>query len=272
MNLPIGRTMKAAWCANRSNPKRIIMADQVSTALFAPGNSLSAPARRLMGQLVGAAGGDAWVPGKEHIVRSVLLRGRRGRAENKNLTTAVRELAAVQFELVSVGDDGKVEKYKFGGIFNDLELVIKKPSYVRFKISSVALEIFRRSQAYAIMNHDDLWLLRSRYAITLYQIAALVSGRSRTPFWSGSVDSFRKLMGVHNAYEDWRDLELSTLVGPSRELIIVGYKLTWTTQRMGRRRKVIRVKLTFKRIPRPADLISLSHFTLPNEINDEIVF
>jgi len=121
---------------------------------------------------------------------------------------------------------------------------------VEWEFTEPARHVLQGSDYYARMNRAALLAFDSKYAVTLYELGALMSGR-RDPRWHGTIEQLREKLGVEpGKYRDWTDLRRFTIEQAKAEIDqLAHFALTWKEKRRGR--KVIEIELYFW--PKPAD-------------------
>ena len=244
-DLPVGRTMRAAHLAARTLPNgEVIKAGELVEARFARGSSPSAAVRKMLALLIQHAAGDAWKPGP-HSIRKRELRG--SHKGNERLDDAFDELQGTLLRIETVAPDGRAAALVAPVVAYRIEhLEEDDKARVWWEFSEPARRAMQGSDHYAAMNRAALLAFESRYAVTLYERGALLSGR-RDPTWRGTVDELREVMGVPaGRYRDWGDIRRKVVEPACAEVNqLAEFACGWKVEQ-GARSKVLAVELWFR--------------------------
>jgi len=239
----VGRTMKAAHNAARDfEGEEIVKAGELIVASFAKGSSPSLAARKNLALLIGKAAGDAWRPGS-HIITKRELRG--SHESNDRLPAILDELMGVKFKLETISERGRHAVLTAALIaWNIEETDDDDAAIVEWEFTEPCRRVLQGSDYYARMNRAAVLAFDSKYALTLYELGALLSGR-REPRWHGTVKELREKLGVEEgAYPNFADLRRRVLDAAKSEIDqIAHFTLSWIEKRQGR--KVIEIELFF---------------------------
>ncbi len=243
--LPFGRTMKAAHQAGITLPAdEVVKAGELVQASFARGAAPSAAARKVFALLIQAAAGDAWKPGP-HSIRKRDLRG--SHRSNDRLDDIFDELQRTLLRVETVAPDGRAAVMVSPVIAYRIEHPDDDDrALIWWEFSESARRVMQGSDYYARLNRGVLLAFDSRYAVTLYERACLLVGRTHGRKWRGSVTELREMMGIpSDAYRDWTDLRnnvVNRAVGEVNQLTDINVRCS-TEQ--GPRRKVTAIELVF---------------------------
>jgi len=241
----IGRTMRAAYTAERDfGGKEIVKAGELVEASFAGGSAPSLAARKVLALLIGKAAGDAWKPGS-HTITKRELRG--SHESNDRLPAVLDELMAVKIKLETISKRGRHAVLTATLVaWNIEETDEDDASVIEWEFTEPCRRVLEGSDYYARMNRAAVLSFRSKYAITLYEMGALLSGRHE-PRWHGTVAAFREKLGIEpGIYRDWTGLRQKVLEQAKAEIDqIAHFTLTWREKRQGL--KVIEIELWFWR-------------------------
>lgn len=239
----IGRTMKAAHnAAVDFGGREIVKAGELITASFAKGSAPSLAARKVLALLIGKAAGNAWKPGS-HTITKRELRG--SHESNDRIPAILDELMGIQFKLETISERGRHAILTAAIIaWNIEETAEDEGAIVEWEFTEPCRRVLQGSDYYARMNRAALLNFDSKYAVTLYELGALLSGR-REPRWHGTIAEFREKIGVEpGKLLRWPDLHRFTLQQAQREIDqLAHFTLTWKEKRQGR--KVTEIELWF---------------------------
>jgi plasmid replication initiation protein len=94
-----------------------------------------------------------------------------------------------------------------GAVVSDCKTEVSEDgsALVEWLFSEAMREVLRRSEHYAELRRQVVLALESRYSVTLYELGCMTYRRQH-PYWEGTVDDFRALLGVPDSYRDWTDV------------------------------------------------------------------
>jgi hypothetical protein len=245
----IGRTMRAAHLSAQDfDGREIVKAGELIEARYASGGSPSLAARKILAILIAKAAGDAWKR-QPHRITKRELRG--SHESNDRIPRILDELMDIKFKVETIGARGRHAILTAALIaWNIEETDEEDAAIVEWEFTEPARQALQGSDYYARMNRAALLAFDSKYAVTLYELGALLSGR-RDPRWYGTIEQLREKLGVEpGKYRDWTDLRRFTIEQAKAEIDqLAHFALTWKEKRRGR--KVIEIELYFW--PKPAD-------------------
>lgn len=241
----VGRTMKAAHQAAADfRGREVVKAGELIEARYAQGVSPSLAARKVLALLIGKAAGDAWRPGSHTITKRELRGSHKG---NERLPDILDELMGVKFKLPTISKDGHAATLTAALIaWNIEETSDKDGAIVEWEFTEPTRRVLQGSDYYARMNRAALLSFRSKYALTLYEMGSLISGR-RDPSIRLSIADFREKVGVEvGTLPRWPDLHRRVLDQAKAEIDqLAHFTLSWRETRQGK--KVVEVELFFWR-------------------------
>ena len=239
----LGRTMRAAHNAARDfQGREIVKAGELIEASFAGGSAPSLAARKVLALLIGKAAGDAWKAGTHSITKKEL---RGSHESNDRLPAVLDELMGVKFKLETISARGRHAILTSALIaWNIEETDDDDKAIIEWEFTEPCRRALQGSDYYARMNWAAILSFKSKYAITLYELGALLSGR-REPRWHGTVQEFRDKVGIEpGCYRDWSGLRQKVLEQAKAEIDqLAHFTLTWREKRQGL--KVIEIELWF---------------------------
>jgi hypothetical protein len=235
--------MKVAHAVARDfEGREIVKASELITASFAKGSAPSLAARKVLALLIGKAAGDAWKPGSHKITKREL---RGSHESNDRLPASLDELMGIKFKLETIGTTGRHAILTAALIaWNIEETDDDDGAIIEWEFTEPCRRVLQGSDYYARMNRAAVLAFDSKYALTLYELGALLSGR-RDPSWRGTVDEFREKIGVEpGKLLRWPDLHRRVLQQAKQEIDqLAHFTLIWRERRQGR--KVVSVELFF---------------------------
>ncbi len=250
--LPIGRTLKAAYRANQEGNRFYPKAGEIIEMQFVTG-SMGLSARKVMLLLLQKAGGDAWVE-KVHRITKKELRG--SHESNDRISDILDELMNVKVKLRTTSSRNRAAVVTSPLIdWNIEELSEDGMSIVEYRFSEVARRAMEGSDYYAKIRVAVAMAFQSKYAITLYELGTLYLNR-RERSWKGTVEEFRSLIGVPgDVYANFAQLRREVLAKAKAEIDqLSDFVMEWREIRGdGRGRPVKSLVLSFE--PKDAALV-----------------
>jgi hypothetical protein len=235
--------MKAAHNAARDfEGREIVKAGELITASFAKGSAPSLAARKVLALLIGKAAGDAWKLGTHTITKRELRGSHKG---NERVPAILDELMGIKFKLETISERGRHAILTATLIaWNIEETDDDDEAIVEWEFTEPCRRVLQGSDYYARMNRAAVLAFDSKYALTLYELGSLLSGR-REPCWRGSVPELREKLGIEpGKLARWPDLNRYALQQAKREIDqLAHFTLSWKEKRQGR--KVITIELFF---------------------------
>jgi len=235
--------MKVAHSVARDFAGReIVKAGELITASYAKGSAPSLAARKVLALLIAKAAGDAWKPGSHTITKRELRGSHKG---NERIPSILDELMGVKFKLETIGAGGRHAILTAALIaWNIEETDDEDGAIIEWEFTEPCRRVLQGSDYYARMNRAAVLAFDSKYALTLYELGALLSGR-HDPSWQGAVAELRDKLGVEpGKLARWPDLNRYALQQAKREIDqLAHFTLSWKERRQGR--KVVSVELFF---------------------------
>lgn len=197
--------MRAAFQRGRTEgDASVIKPGELVTAEYPDGATLTAAARKVLVLLLHAAAGAAGED-REHCIAKVALRGTH--ESNDRLRHVLDEL---QRTLLRVrvksprGNDAVLVAPIIGQRIE--ETADDARAMVWWKFSEPMRQVIAASDHYAELHRQTVLALESRYAVTLYELGALLY-RREAPVWRGTLDQLREQFGVPGGkLKRWVDL------------------------------------------------------------------
>jgi hypothetical protein len=239
----IGRTMRAAHAAAVDEPDRaIVKPGELIDVRFSRDVSPSLWTRKTIALLIAKAAGEAW---RDHVFEISKAELRQGHESNDRIPDLLTNLAAIQLQSMTITTYGTPARSYFG-LFEWIEEETDDgdKSRVWFKFNERARKIFGASDVFARLNKAAILAFQSKYAVTLYEMGALVCAR-RDPVWRGTVTDLRAVLGVPpDKYRDWTNIRQRVIEPALTEINHLAH-FTATIQEKRQGRKVVSVVLNF---------------------------
>lgn len=216
---------------------------EIIEAPFAPGQSPSLSARRMLMLMVERAATDGFP--KDKTYRLTKREIRQGHKGNERIGDVVDEVLGIRLQIPGITSRGRASIIK-AHLFSEIEEETDDgdSSLIEFEFSRRACQIFSGSNAYAKLNKFAVLAFQGKYAITLYQLGCLYCGRKH-PEITLDVQEFRRQLGVPDGkYDNWFDLRRKVLLPAMAEIEqLAHFSVAVTEKRQGR--KITHVKLGF---------------------------
>jgi hypothetical protein len=243
--LPIGRTLKAAYRANLEGNRFYPKAGEIVEMDFAMG-SLGLSARKVLLLLLQKAGGDAWQD-RTFTITKKELRG--SHDSNDRISEILDELMNVKVKLKTTSARNRAAILTSPLIeWNIEELSEDGLSTVEYRLSEPARVAIAGSDYYAQIRVAVAMAFQSKYAFSLYDLGSLYL-RRRDRTWKGTVAEFRAKIGVpEDVYVNFALLRREVLEKAKAEIDqLADFTMSWTEIRGdGRGRPVKSIILSFE--------------------------
>jgi len=238
----VGRTMKAAFSAKVEGFDRFIKPGELVDVKFGRGQSPSLVARRTLALLIGEAAGDAWKDTTHRIPKKCI---RQAHKSNERLSDTLDEVASILMVCETISSRGRAAISR-SGLFEDLieETEDSDGAWIEYRFNAHARRLFGASEHYAAMNSAALFAFNSKYAVTLYELGCLYSGR-RDPSVEFTMPELRERLGIEKGrYKDYAQLKRRVFDQAKLEIDhLAHFTFNWVEVRHGR--KIVRVRLQF---------------------------
>ncbi|WP_162136975.1 replication initiation protein [Magnetospirillum molischianum] len=218
-------------------------------APFMPGQSPSLGARRALLLMVTTAAAEGF---SDKVYRLSKRELRQGHESNDRIGALVDEVISIRFQIPGLSSRGRAAIIK-AHLFEEIteETDEGNSAWIEFEFSHRARVLFGASEVYAVLNRTAVLAFDGKYAITLYQLGCLYSGR-RDPTIRLTVPELRTRLGVpEGRYSDWAQIRRFVL-GSAKEEVdhLAHFQLSIREHREGR--KVVAVTLGFWRKDDPS--------------------
>jgi Initiator Replication protein len=185
--------MRAAYRAAVEGEGAIIKARELVEAGLYGQRSLSLAARKTLNLLIAKAAGDAWAD-TCHQISKKELRG--SHKANERIGSVLKELTTTTVQMSILSSRGRpatltavlvswnIDEHSDDGL-----------SMIEWEFSAPARALFQASHHFARLDRTTLLKFRSKYGLTLYEIACLVADR-RIKRVTMTLQELRLLLGV----------------------------------------------------------------------------
>lgn len=199
--------MRAAFQRSRTvgAPEEVLKAGELVTAEYPDGATLTAAARKTLVLLLHAAAGAAGED-REHCVAKAALRGKHESNDRLRRTLDDLQRALLRVRVKSPrGQDAELVAPIISQRIE--EIADDNRAMVWWRFSEPMRRIIAASDHYAELHRQTMLALESRYAVTLYELGALLY-RREDPVWRGTLDQLRAQFGVPGGkLRRWVDLK-----------------------------------------------------------------
>jgi hypothetical protein len=223
-----GRTMRAAFQRSRTegSPPSVMKPGELVTAEYPDGSTMTAAARKTLVLLLHAAAGA----GGEDIEHSIAKAAIRGTHEsNDRLRRTLDELQRVLLRVRVKSPRGNDAVLVAPIISQRIEETADDArAMVWWRFSEPMRRVIGASDHYAELHRQTVLALESRYAVTLYELGALLH-RREDPVWRGTLDQLREQFGVPGGkLPRWVDLRRFVLEPATAEVQqLAAFDVTW---------------------------------------------
>jgi len=247
MNLPPstkrGRTMRAAYQQSRTEGATgVLKPGELVTARYPDGATMTASARKALILLLHAAAG-AGGEDKEHCIAKAALRGTH--ESNDRLHRVLDELQRTLLRIRVKSPRGHDAMLVAPILSQRIEETNDDArAMIWWRFSAPMRQVIEASDHYAELHRQTVLALESRYAVSLYELGALLY-RREAPVWRGTLDQFREQFGVPGGkLRRWVDLRRYVLDPATAEVRqLAAFDVGWREFRHGGR--VIGVEIRF---------------------------
>lgn len=244
-DLPVGRTLKAAYRAQREGGRVFPKAGEIVEMDFAVG-SLGLAARKMLLLLLQKAGGDAWQDRTFSITKKEL---RGSHESNDRISDVLDELMNVKVKLRTTSIRNR-EAIMTSPLmeWNIEEVSEDGMSIVEYRFSEAARVAIAGSDYYAQIRMAVAMAFKSKYAFSLYELGSLYL-RRRDRRWRGTISDLRQKIGVPaDIYTNFAIFRREVLAKAKAEIDqLSDFVMTWTEIRGdGKGRPVKEVEISFE--------------------------
>jgi hypothetical protein len=190
-----GRTMRAAFQRSRTegSDPAVMKPGELVSAEYPDGASMTAAARKTLVLMLHAAAGAAGED-REHSVPKAVLRG--SHESNDRLRKVLDELQRTLLRVRVKSPRGNDAVLVAPIISQRIEETADDArAMVWWKFSEPMRTVIAASDHYAELHRQTVLALESRYAVTLYELGALLH-RREDPVWRGTLEQLREQFGV----------------------------------------------------------------------------
>ena len=244
-DLPFGRTLKAAYRTQREGGRFFPKAGEIIEMDFAVG-SLGLSARKMLLLLMQKAGGDAWQD-RSFTITKKELRG--SHESNDRVSDVLDELLNVKVKLRTTSIRNR-EAIMTAPLmeWNIEEVSEDGMSIVEYRFSEAARVAIAGSDYYGQIRMTVAMALKSKYALSLYELGSLYL-RRRDRRWRGAVSDLRQKIGVPNElYKNFAIFRREVLAKAKAEIDqLSDFTMSWEEIRgEGKGRPVREIELVFE--------------------------
>lgn len=241
------RIVRVGLAARQHGGEELIQPADLADAPFAPGQSPSLSARRMLLLMVATAAGEGFADKTYRLTKREL---RKGHDSNDRIGDIVDEVMGIRHQIPGLSSRGRAALIK-AHLFEEIaeETDDGDRAWVEFSFSRRARAIFGSAEVYAVLNRTALLAFEGKYAVTLYQLGCLYAGNGqrgrRDPTIHLTVPELRQRLGVpEGKYRDWTDLRRFVLEAAKAEVDqLAHFQVGIREHRQGR--KVVSVTLGF---------------------------
>ena len=226
--------------AAADRPDEVIVAGEVAEIRFPEGRGLSLLASKLFVQLMDLAGADV-AEDRDHRVPMASLNW--GKRELAEIEAATRELHRTTVELSINTRNGK--RRRSGVVLSDVDRPDDEDaqSEIEWRFSKTFRYVIANSRHWAAISARAVLAMESKYAVWLYQLAALHAGRDRVSEDWDLADLRERLGASAPTWRRWQDFKRKILEPACAEINqLTGVGVAW--EPIKRRRKIVGVRLS----------------------------
>ena len=236
--LPTKTTAVIRAAADR--PDEVIVAGEVAEIRFPEGRGLSLLASKLFVQLMDLAGADV-AEDRDHRAPMASLNW--GKRELAEIEAATRELHRTTVELSVNTRNGK--RRRSGVVLSDVDRPDDEDAQgeIEWRFSKTFRYVIANSRHWAAISARAVLAMESKYAVWLYQLAALHAGRDRVSEDWDLADLRERLGASAPTWRRWQDFKRKILEPACAEINqLTGVGVAW--EPIKRRRKIVGVRLS----------------------------
>ena len=218
----------------------MIVAGEVAEIRFPEGRGLSLLASKLFVQLMDLAGADVAEDRGHRAPMASLNWGKRELAE---IEAATRELHRTTVELSVNTRNGK--RRRSGVVLSDVDRPDDEDAQgeIEWRFSKTFRYVIANSRHWAAISARAVLAMESKYAVWLYQLAALHAGRDRVSEDWDLADLRERLGASAPTWRRWQDFKRKILEPACAEINqLTGVGVAW--EPIKRRRKIVGVRLS----------------------------
>lgn len=235
--------MRVGHLLASSSDSRFAKPDELVTAKFEKGSSLSLPAAKALNLMIAQAAGDSWRDGS-HIITRGELRAI-GNMTNKEIEAILDELGAVRFKIETKSERGRqLMRRRPLFIILDNENSDQSDDRIEFEFEKSMRQILSKSDHYTVLYRKTMLAFDSKYALKLYEIGARQVRIGKA--LKLTVAELRNLMGVpEGKIVRWPDFRRYVLDSSFTEVNqVADFFGSWQVE-MKRGRVIEKVSLAF---------------------------
>ena len=226
--------------AAADRPDEVIVAGEVAEIRFPEGRGLSLLASKLFVQLMDLAGADV-AEDRDHRAPMASLNW--GKRELAEIEAATRELHRTTVELSVNTRNGK--RRRSGVVLSDVDRPDDEDAQgeIEWRFSKTFRYVIANSRHWAAISARAVLAMESKYAVWLYQLAALHAGRDRVSEDWDLADLRERLGASAPTWRRWQDFKRKILEPACAEINqLTGVGVAW--EPIKRRRKIVGVRLS----------------------------
>ena len=226
--------------AAADRPDEVIVAGEVAEIRFPEGRGLSLLASKLFVQLLDLAGADV-AEDRDHRAPMASLNW--GKRELAEIEAATRELHRTTVELSVNTRNGK--RRRSGVVLSDVDRPDDEDAQgeIEWRFSKTFRYVIANSRHWAAISARAVLAMESKYAVWLYQLAALHAGRDRVSEDWDLADLRERLGASAPTWRRWQDFKRKILEPACAEINqLTGVGVAW--EPIKRRRKIVGVRLS----------------------------
>ena len=237
MAKPPAKTTAVIHAAS-DRPDEVIVAGEVAEIRFPEGGGLSLLASKLFVSLLDIAGADV-AEDRDHRAPMASLNW--AKRELAEIEAATRELHRTTVELSVNTRNGK--RRRSGVVLSDVDRPEDNEGEIEWRFSKTFRYVIANSRHWAAISARAVLAMDSKYAVWLYQLAALHAGRDRVHEDWDLADLRERLGANMPSLRRWQDFKRRVLEPACAEINqLTGIGVAW--EPIKRRRKIVGVRLS----------------------------
>lgn len=223
--------------------KDLVKAAEMIEARFARGQTASLAARRGYTLMLAEAALNP-AAGQTYQIRKKALRGLR--KSDDRISNIMSEVLGAQFTIPNLSSRGRAAISSvniFERITTEYDEV-GEDGVIEYRLTATAAEIISGSARWGHINRAALFAFESKYALTLYEIGCLHSGKD-WPTLKLTMAELNDRLGAQGKYPDFAQFNRRVLEPAVSEVNQIAHFEIAVERMIGRRRKVVGVQLHF---------------------------
>ena len=224
--------------AAADRPDEVIVAGEVAEIRFPEGGGLSLLASKLFVSLLDLAGADV-AEDRDHCAPMAGLNW--AKRDLDHIERAIDELHGTRVALTVNTRNGK--RRRSGVVLSDVDRPEDNEGEIEWRFSKTFRYVIANSRHWAAISARAVLAMDSKYAVWLYQLAALHAGRDRVSEDWDLADLRERLGANMPSLRRWQDFKRRVLEPACAEINqLTGVGVAW--EPLKRRRKIVGVRLS----------------------------